>query len=96
MGVQMPRRPGGAKSKTAECVHGSAGERGMGSQYSGGKNKSNTLSWKNPSKSVDKTKSKSTGGMKTQPNRYQKITHNPSGASNVGMGYGLMSDYDNE
>ena len=56
---------------------------GMGSQFSGGKNGSNKLSWKNPEMKTDKTKLKSSGPMKRQPDHYNKLSTNPSGASNT-------------
>lgn len=59
---------------------------GNGTHYSGQKGKDhlrNKLSWKDPEMTVDKTKLKRSGSMKTQPDRYNKLSKNPSGASNI-------------
>lgn len=78
--VRMSRTPGG-KATYGECGHGKAGARGMGSRYSGGKNTANKLSWSDPPRQKAKDGSK-TMSPKTQPDNYNKLSRNPSGASN--------------
>ena len=80
MGVRMSRTPGGGSSGSCGC-HGKEGERGMGNQYSGNNFKSPV--WNNPTKT--KSRMGTNKGWKTMPNRYESVSHNPSGASNTAL-----------
>ncbi len=79
--ARMSRTAGGGATYGCHC-HGKEGERGMGSRYSGGKNQANTLTWDNPSRAKAKDGSKAYPG-KMIPDRWEKRTHNPSGALNM-------------
>ena len=78
MGARMSRKAGGGSSRKM-CVFGKEGERGMGGNYSG---KKLTKPW-----SPTKTKSRmgSSKGWAKMPNRYESVSHNPSGASNAAL-----------
>ena len=80
MGTRMSRTPGGGSS-TKQCVFGKEGERGMGDKYSGNNFKSPV--WDNPTKT--KSRMGTNKGWKTMPNRYESVSHNPSGASNTAL-----------
>lgn len=79
--ARMSRSAGGGTSHSGVdyAVGPSSGEKGMGSHYSGGGNKGRSQAF-------------APGGMKTSrmgntvshkmPNRYEAVTHNPSGAAN--------------
>jgi hypothetical protein len=80
--VRMSRSPGGGASYgKLGCGHG--GPKGMGSRFSGWRgndHKRNKLSWKDPAMVRDKTQKVTSGAMKTQADRFSKLSTNPSGA----------------
>lgn len=76
--ARMARTPGGGTKHGCHC-HGKTGERGMGSRYSGGKNTSDTLSWKNPK--VTRVSRGKPYDKKRPADRWEHISHNPSGAA---------------
>ena len=78
MGTRMSRTAGGGSS-TKQCVFGKEGDRGMGGNYSG---KKLGGAW-SPTKS--KARMGTNKGWKTMPNRYESVSHNPSGASNTAL-----------
>lgn len=80
MGMRMSRSPGGGSSKGIMCKHGESGARGMGANFSGGKNTGKTRAWSNPGMTTSRPgNSKPWAAM---PDRYQAVSHNPSGAPN--------------
>lgn len=78
MGVRMSRIAGGGSSGKM-CVFGKEGERGMGGNYSG---KKASKPW-NPG--MKKSRMGSEKPWARSPNRYEAVSHNPSGASNAAL-----------
>lgn len=78
MGRRMSRTAGGGTSGSAH-VFGKEGDRGMGGNYSG---KRLTKPW-NPEK--QRSRMGTNKGWASMPNRYESVSHNPSGASNTAL-----------